>query len=74
MHWIKLSRYPIFVPNDYLYMQYTKIIPGQETMEKWEIYDHAVNDFKCKEVDFSLNVQANRELVKLSDFVFGHKN
>jgi len=28
-------RYPIFVPNDYLYTVYAKTIPGHEQMEKW---------------------------------------
>merc|ERR1711957_119879 len=34
--------FPIFVPNDYLYTKYAMTIPGYETMEKWEIYAHAV--------------------------------
>ena len=42
---VELHRFPIFVPNEYLYSEYAKTITGHETMEKWEIYAHAVNDF-----------------------------
>ena len=32
---VNLNSYPVFVPNDYLYTEYAKTIPGYENMEKW---------------------------------------
>ena len=45
---VRANTYPIFVPNDYLYTEYAKTVAGHETMEKWEIYAHAVRDFLQK--------------------------
>ena len=61
----RANTYPIFVPNDYLYTEYAKTVEGHETMEKWEIYAHAVRDFLQKEGDFGSNEQALREKVSL---------
>ena len=47
--------YPIFVPNDYLYTEYAKTIPGHEKLEKWEVYAHAVHDFLQREGGFGIN-------------------
>ena len=63
--------YPIFVPNDYLYTEYAKTIPGHEKMEKWEIYAHAIRDFITREGGFGQNEQALREKVSLQKFVWG---
>ena len=52
---IRAHTFPIFVPNDYLYTEYAKTIPGHETMEKWEIYAHAVHDFLSREGNFGFN-------------------
>ena len=71
---LRAHTYPIFVPNDYLYTEYAKTIPGYEKMEKWEIYAHAINDFLSKEGGFEHNEQALREKVSLQKFVWGHKN
>ena len=49
---IRCHSYPIFVPNDYLYTEYAKTIEGHETMEKWEIYAHAIRDFLKREGGF----------------------
>jgi len=54
---IHAHTYPIFVPNDYLYTEYAKTIPGHEKMEKWEIYAHAVHDFLRREGGFGFNEQ-----------------
>ena len=32
---IRTHTYPVFVPNDYLYNEYAKTLPGHENMEKW---------------------------------------
>ena len=32
---IRTQTYPVFVPNDYLYTEYAKTLPGHENMEKW---------------------------------------
>lgn len=37
--------FPIFVPNEYLFTEYRKTIPGGESMERWEVYAHAIRDF-----------------------------
>ena len=49
--------FPVFVPNDYLYTEYAKTIPGFEKMEKWEIYAHAVEDFMRTHGNFGTNDQ-----------------
>ena len=46
---------PVFVPNDYLFTEYAKTIEGHETMEKWEIYAHAVRDLIKREGNFGDN-------------------
>ena len=68
------DRYPIFVPNDYLYTVYAKTIPGYEKMEKWEIYAEAVNDFMRRAGGFDANTQANREKVNMQQFIWGEKD
>ncbi len=72
-------RYPIFVPNDYLYTEYAKTIPGysdepKKSMKKWEIYAHAVEDLMRREGGFGVNDQALREKVSLQKFVWGEKD
>ena len=62
------------MPNDYLYTEYAKTIPGHEKMEKWEIYAYAVNDFMRKEGDFGLNEQPLRFKVSLTEFLWGKKD
>ena len=62
---IRAHTYPVFVPNDYLYTEYAKTIPGHEKMEKWEVYAHAVHDFLMREGGFGSNEQALREKVSL---------
>ena len=49
--------FPVFMPNDYLYTEYAKTIPGNEKMEKWEIYAHAVEDFMRTHGKFGTNEQ-----------------
>jgi len=49
--------FPIFVPNEYLYTEYAKTLPGHEKMEKWEIYAHAVEDFIRTHGGFGTNEQ-----------------
>ena len=41
---IEINHYPTFVPNEYLFNEYSKTIEGGDKMEKWEIYAAAVND------------------------------
>ena len=41
---IEINHYPTFVPNEYLFKEYSKTIEGGDKMEKWEIYAAAVND------------------------------
>ena len=62
------------MPNEFLYTEYAKTIPGYETMEKWEIYAHAVRDFMCREGGFGTNEQPNRECVSMELFVGGKKD
>ena len=52
---IKVHRYPTFVPNEYLYTEYPKTIPGGEKMERWEIYAHAVEDLIRREGGFGVS-------------------
>jgi len=47
--------FPVFVPNDYLYNEYAKTIPGHAKMEKWEIYARAVEDFLRTQGGFGIN-------------------
>ncbi len=72
-------RYPIFVPNDYLYTEYAKTIPGfsdgpEKSMEKWEIYAHAVEDLMRREGGFGVSDQALREKVSLQKFLWGERD
>ena len=32
---IRTHTFPVFVPNDYLYNEYAKTLPGHENMERW---------------------------------------
>ena len=66
--------FPVFVPNDYLYTEYAKTIPGYEKMEKWEIYAHAVEDFMRNHGKFGKNEQALREKVNYQKFVWGEQD
>ena len=65
---------PVFVPNDYLFTEYAKTIEGHETMEKWEIYAHAVRDLIKREGNFGDNYQPNRDKVSLQQFLWGKKD
>ena len=48
---------PIFIPNEYLYTEYARTIPGHEKMEKWEIYAYAVEDLIRTHGKFGKNEQ-----------------
>ena len=71
---VMANTFPIFVPNAYLYTEYAKTVEGHETMEKWEIYAHAVRDFLQKQGNFGSNEQALREKVNLQQFVWAEKD
>ena len=68
------TTYPVFIPNEYLFTEYAKTIPDYQSLEKWEIYAHAVNDFTRKAGNFGVNSQAIREKISLGQFVRGQKN
>ena len=48
---------PIFIPNEFLYTEYAKTIPGHEQMEKWKIYAYAVEDLIRTHGNFGKNEQ-----------------
>ena len=58
---LRVHRFPTFVPNDYLYTEYARTIPGYEKMERWEIYAHAVEDLIRREGGFGISTQPLRE-------------
>lgn len=66
--------FPVFVPNEYLYTEYAKTIPGHETMGRPDIYAHAVNEFLREAGGFGLNTNPNRDMVNLRRFVGGRTN
>ena len=47
--------YPIFVPNEYLFTEYRKTIPGGDKMERWEVYAHALRDFLAEKGGFGIS-------------------
>ena len=55
MKTIRLDVFPNFVPNEYLFTEYRKTIPGGEKLERWEVYAHAVRDFISETGGFGLN-------------------
>lgn len=65
MNTVDAVRMPTFIPNEYLYTEYAKKIPGGDKMPKWEIYAYAVNEIIRKKGGFGKNDQAAREKVKL---------
>ena len=74
MQTVTAKRYPVFVPNDYLYMEYARTIPGYEKMERWEIYAHAVHDFMRVEGGLAENHQPLSEKVRMREFIAGKTN
>ena len=71
---LTMTHYPIFVPNDHLFTVYAKTIEGNEKMEKWEIYAHAVNDFMRVESGLGENKQPIRDKVNYQKFLTGKTN
>ncbi len=65
---------PIFIPNEYMYTEYARTIPGHAKMEKWEIYAHAGEDLIRTHGNFGKNEQQLREKVNLQQFVWKEKN
>jgi len=72
---VEVHRYPTFVPNDYLYHEYASTMVNDDksatTLERWEIYAHAVEDVMRKQGGFGTNQQALREKIALQKFVWG---
>ena len=68
---ITIDRYPVFVPNDYLYSEYAKTIEGHEKMEKWEIYAHAVRDLISNLSGLPKNDQQHRDRMAVQRFMIG---
>jgi len=64
---------PTFVPNEYLYTEYAKTLPGHEKMQKWEIYAHAVEDLIRSQGGFGKNEQPLREKISFQEFIWGLK-
>ena len=42
------------MPNEYLFTEYRKQIPGGDKMEKWEVYAYAMRDFMAETGDFGI--------------------
>jgi hypothetical protein len=74
---VEVHRYPVFVPNDYLYHDYASTMTNDRSVrsdsrpELWEIYAHAVEDLMRKQGGFGKNQQALREKIALQKFVWG---
>ena len=68
---IEINHYPTFVPNDYLFNEYSKTIEGGDKMEKWEIYASAVNDFIRKEGNMGVNEMPSKYLKLNKEFIHG---
>ena len=66
-----LTKYPVFVPNEYLYTEYAKTIPGYESMKKWQIYAHAIRDFLCRESGLEKTNRTMREGFDYRKLMFG---
>ena len=71
---LRVHRYPTFVPNEYLYTEYAKTIPGYEKMERWEIYAHAIEDLIRREGGFGEFEQQLREKLNLAHFLWSWKD
>ena len=54
---VHLDFLPVFVPNDYLFTEYRKSIPGGDKMERWEVYAHALRDMMTEVGGFGQNDQ-----------------
>ena len=69
-----IDYYEPFIPNDYLFTQYAKRIPGGEKMEKWEIYAYAVRDFFAKEGPFTKSEKTGEDFTNYREFMTGLKD
>lgn len=49
------TKFPIFVPNDYLFTEYRKTIPNGDKLEKDEVYAHALRDFLANKGGYGLS-------------------
>ena len=70
---VEIKRYPAFVPNEWMYTEYRKTIPEGETMQKWEVYAHAVRDFMAKAGKFELTDLSMREGFEFRKLFYGWK-
>lgn len=68
---IDICQYPLFSPNDYLFTEYKKTLPGHEKMEKWEVYATAVRDFMIREGGFGSDSQPMREKLQFLRWSWG---
>lgn len=66
--------HPVFVPNEHLYTEYAKTLPGYQELTRAEIYAHAIEDLIRREGGFGTNTQANREKVNLQQFMWSSKD
>lgn len=71
---ITMDVYPIFQPNEYLFTEYRKQIPGGEKLERWEVYAHAVRDFMSEVGGFGLNDQPIRDRISYQNYMFKKTN
>ena len=69
-----IHRLPAFVPNEYLYTEYARTIPGGEKMERHEIYAYAIEDLIRREGGFGVSKQQLREKLNLCHFLWGMKD
>jgi len=71
---VRLDLLPIFVPNEYLFTEYRKEIPGGDKMERWEVYAHAMRDIMSTHGGFGYNDQPLRDRIGYQNYMLGFKN
>ena len=71
---VTMDSYVPFIPNEYLFNEYAKTIPGGEQMKRWEVYAHAVRDIIATEGPFIKSEKTGRDNVNYKLFMLGIKD
>ena len=62
------------MPNEYLFTEYRKTIPGGEKMLRWEVYAYALRDFMAERGGYGINEQPLRDRVSLNKFMWSESD
>lgn len=71
---VHINTYAPFIPNEYLFTEYRKKLPGGDKMEDWQVYAEAVRDMIAKEANLIKSPLTGADNINYKYFMRGVKD